>query len=262
MTTTLNFKKKIKKPIIRIFSLSIAYGKTQVVHSVEMNISRNKITALMGPSGCGKTTLLRSINRLHELAGDVTVTGEINFHHENLLALNPIDIRRKIGMVFQRPNPFPTMSIYDNVLAGYKLNKIKLTPSQRDDIVEESLKSAVLWDEVKDSMHKKGTFLSGGQQQRLCIARSLALKPEVLLLDEPTSALDPIATQKIEELLVQLKQDVSLILVTHNMGQAKRVADNSAFMYLGHLIEYGETNRLFNDPKKGKTKDFLSGKFG
>lgn len=262
MFTTLNFEEKIKKPIIKILSLCIAYEKNEVIRSVNISIAKNKITALMGPSGCGKTTLIRSINRLHEISGDVEVKGEINFHGENLLELNPTEVRRKIGMVFQRPNPFPTMSIYDNVLAGYKINKIRLKPAEKDNIVKESLKSVTLWDEVKDDLHKKGTFLSGGQQQRLCLARSLALKPEVLLLDEPTSALDPIATKKIENLLVKLKKNVSLILVTHNMGQAKRVADNSAFMYLGDVVEYGNTKKLFDSPKEKKTKDFLSGKFG
>ncbi len=259
---TLNFKKKIKKPILSIRSLNIAYGENKVVHSVKMNIDKNKITALMGPSGCGKTTLLRSINRMHEISGEAKVTGEINFHKKNLLNLNAVEVRRKIGMVFQRPNPFPTMSIYENVLSGYKINRIKLTSVRKEMIVEESLIAAALWDEVKDFLHKKGTFLSGGQQQRLCIARSLALKPEVLLLDEPTSSLDPIATQKIEELLVKLKKSITLVLVTHNMNQAKRVSDNSALMYLGYLIEYGNTEMLFNSPKDKKTKHFLSGKFG
>ena len=260
--TTLNFKKKIKKPILRIRSLDIAYGKNKVVQSIAMDIDRNKITALMGPSGCGKTTLLRSINRMHEIAGEASVTGKINFHGDNLLTLNAVEVRRKIGMVFQRPNPFPTMSIYENVLSGYKINKIKLTANEKEMIVEEFLRSVALWEEVKDSLHKKGTFLSGGQQQRLCIARSLALKPEVLLLDEPTSALDPIATQKIEKLLIELKKSVTLVLVTHNMNQAKRVSDNSALMYFGDLIEYGNTELLFNFPKDKKTKHFLSGKFG
>lgn len=260
--TELNVNSPIEPVLLSMHSVSVAYGSNEVVHQVDMAIAENKITALMGPSGCGKTTLLRAVNRMHELTGEATVTGRIEFGGTDLLQINPMDVRRQIGMVFQRPNPFPTMSIYENVLSGYRINKIKLSKTEEAEIVQNSLTSAALWDEVKDDMHKKGTFLSGGQQQRLCIARALALKPKIMLLDEPTSALDPIATQRIEELVMELKKEVTMIVVTHNMGQASRIADYSAFMYLGDLVEYGETNLLFEKPKNSQTQDFLSGKFG
>ena len=215
----------------------------------------------MGPSGCGKSTLLRALNRMHELYDNITTEGEVILNGENIYDMSVIKLRRQMGMVFQRPNPFPTMSIYDNVIAGYKLNGIRAKKSERDDIVERSLTDVALWDEVKDSLYKKGNFLSGGQQQRLCIARALAFGPEVILMDEPTSALDPIATSKVEDLLVKLKENYTIVLVTHNMSQAARISDYSLFMYLGELVEYGKTKNMFTNPIDPKTEEYLSGKF-
>ena len=211
---------------------------------------------------CGKSTLLRAVNRMHELYKNIQVTGEIQLNGVNIMQEQPNLVRRKIGMVFQRPNPFPTMSIYDNVLAGYILNGIRLSKSKKDEIVERNLRNVSLWDEVKGSLTKRGTFLSGGQQQRLCIARSLALQPELLLLDEPTSALDPIATKHVEDLIVKLKEEVTIMIVTHNMSQAMRISDMSMFMYLGELIEYDKTDKMFNDPKDERTRAYLTGKMG
>ena len=230
--------------------------------NVSAAVQRNTITAIMGPSGCGKSTLLRAVNRMHELYKNIQVTGEIMLNGVNIMQEQPNSVRRKIGMVFQRPNPFPTMSIYDNVLAGYILNGIRLSKSKKDEIVERNLRNVSLWDEVKGSLTKRGTFLSGGQQQRLCIARSLALQPELLLLDEPTSALDPIATKHVEDLIVKLKDEVTIMIVTHNMSQAMRISDMSMFMYLGELIEYDKTDKMFNDPKDERTRDYLTGKMG
>lgn len=253
----------IQNPILSIKDISIAYVKDKyAVQNVHAEIERNAITAIMGPSGCGKSTLLRAINRMHELYPNITTKGEILLNQENIYNMDTIKLRRKIGMVFQRPNPFPTMSIYDNVIAGYKLNGVKLNKNERDEIVEKSLQDVTLWNEVKDSLFKKGTFLSGGQQQRLCIARALAYNPEVILLDEPTSALDPIATAKVEELIVELKKKYSIVLVTHNMSQAARISDNSLFMYLGELVEYGKTNVMFTNPLDSRTEAYLTGKFG
>lgn len=249
--------------ILSIENLSIAYDKDKLaVKGVSATIKKNSITAIMGPSGCGKTTLLRAINRMHELYPNISTTGIIKLSNDNIYEMSTIKLRRKIGMVFQRPNPFPTLSIYDNVVAGYKMNDIHLKRSERDEIVETSLKDVTLWDEVKDSLHKKGTFLSGGQQQRLCIARALAFKPDVILLDEPTSALDPVATAKIEDLLVDLKKQYTIVLVTHNMSQAARISDNSMFMYMGELIEYEDTKTMFTNPKDKRTEGYLTGKFG
>jgi phosphate transport system ATP-binding protein len=228
---------------------------------VSAGIKRNKVTAIMGPSGCGKSTLLRAINRMHDLYPNIEIEGDIFLNGEDTSDLSTIMLRRKIGMVFQRPNPFPTMSIHDNVIAGYKLNGIRLNKSERNDIVEKSLRDVALWDEVKDSLTKRGTFLSGGQQQRLCIARALAFRPDVILLDEPTSALDPVATKKVEELLVQLKEEYTILLVTHNMSQAARISDFSMFMYLGELIEYGKTKDMFVKPVDKRTEEYLTGKF-
>lgn len=254
---------QIDNPILQIKDVSISYtpGKN-AVEGVYADIHRNKITAIMGPSGCGKSTLLRAINRMHELYPDIKVSGEILMNQRNILAMNPMEVRRMAGMVFQRPNPFPTMSIYDNVIAGYKLNGIGLSKKEKDEIVETSLVNVGLWDEVKDSLFKKGTFLSGGQQQRLCIARALALKPDVLLMDEPTSALDPIATNRIEDLLLDLKKEFTIIIVTHNMGQAARISDYSMFMYLGQLVEYDKTKVMFTNPTDKRTEDYLTGQFG
>jgi phosphate transport system ATP-binding protein len=216
----------------------------------------------MGPSGCGKSTLLRAFNRMHELYPSIVTEGEIFLNGEEIHGMPAMELRRKIGMVFQRPNPFPTMSIFENVLAGYRLNGMSLKKQERDDVVENALRNVALWDEVKDSLFKKGSFLSGGQQQRLCIARTIAFNPDVLLLDEPTSALDPVATSKIEDLLVELKKNYTILLVTHNMSQAARISDNSIFMYLGELIEYGKTDTLFTNPKDSRTEGYLTGKFG
>lgn len=253
----------ITSPILSIENLSIAYEQGKpAVKSVTAKVEKETITAIMGPSGCGKTTLLRAINRMHDLYPNIGVTGQIKLFDENVFEMSPIRLRRRIGMVFQRPNPFPTLSIYDNVLAGYKLNGIHLKRSERDEIVEDSLRNVTLWDEVKDSLHKKGTFLSGGQQQRLCVARALAFKPDIILLDEPTSALDPVATAKIEDLLVNLKKKYTIVLVTHNMSQAARISDNSMFMYLGELIEYENTKTIFMNPKDPRTEAYLTGKFG
>ena len=248
--------------ILELDSVSVFYGEKIAVKNVSLSFVSKKITAIMGPSGCGKTTLLRCLNRIHETNPNVKVEGEINLQNENILEEDPIIVRRKIGMVFQRPNPFPTMSIYDNVIAGYKLNGIKKKKSEFDTIVERSLTMTSLWNEVNNDLHKRGTFLSGGQQQRLCIARALAMNPEIILLDEPTSALDPISTSHIEELLVQLKKNVTIILVTHNLSQAGRISDWTAFMYLGELVEYGRTRKLFTNPQDKRTENFLIGKFG
>ncbi len=248
--------------VLRIDDFSAGFDGNEVVRGVDLSISRNKITAIMGPSGCGKTTLIRCVNRMHELVPGATYSGRILLDRENIYDMEPIVVRRKIGMVFQRPNPFPTMSIYDNVVAGYNLNGVHISKGEKDRIVEESLRKSALWDEVKDSLHRKGTFLSGGQQQRLCIARALAMHPEILLLDEPTSALDPNATARIEELVTQLKESVTIIQVTHNIPQAARISDFTAFIYLGELVEFGPTERLFTVPKDKRTEQYLTGKFG
>lgn len=253
----------IENPILQLKEVCISYtpGKN-AVNKVNADIKKNRITAIMGPSGCGKSTLLRAINRMHELYPDIDITGEILMDNRNILKMNPMEVRRMAGMVFQRPNPFPTMSIYENVIAGYKLNGIRIPKKEKDELVETCLTNVGLWNEVKDSLFKKGTFLSGGQQQRLCIARALALKPEVLLMDEPTSALDPIATNRIEELLLELKKEFTIVIVTHNMSQAARISDYSMFMYLGELIEYDKTKIMFTTPHDKRTEEYLSGQFG
>ena len=254
---------QIDHPILQFKNVSISYtpGKNAVNH-VNADIKKNRITAIMGPSGCGKSTLLRAINRMHELYPDIRISGEILMDNRNILKMNPMEVRRMAGMVFQRPNPFPTMSIFDNVIAGYKLNGIRLKKKEKEEIVETCLTNVGLWNEVKDALFKKGTFLSGGQQQRLCIARALALKPEVLLMNEPTSALDPIATNRIEELLLELKKEFTIIIVTHNMSQAARISDYSMFMYLGELIEYDKTRIMFTNPRDKRTEEYLTGQFG
>ena len=252
-----------ENPVLKVRDLSISYeaGK-YAVKDINADIESKAITAIMGPSGCGKSTLLRAFNRMHELYPNIRTNGTILLDDMDIQKMSTIELRRKIGMVFQRPNPFPTMSIYDNVIAGYKLNGIKLKRTQRDEVVEKALTEVTLWDEVKDALFKKGTFLSGGQQQRLCIARALAFNPEVLLLDEPTSALDPVSTARIEDLLVNFKKDYTILLVTHNMSQAARISDNSMFMYLGELVEYGKTDTMFTNPKDPRTEGYLTGKFG
>ncbi len=253
----------IKDPVLSIKNLSVSYdGEKLAVKNVNADVKKYSITAIMGPSGCGKSTLLRALNRMHDLYPEIVTTGTVQLNGEDISEMSNIDLRRKVGMVFQRPNPFPTMSIYDNVIAGYKLNGIKQKKSERDEIVEKSLKDVSLWNEVKDALLKKGTFLSGGQQQRLCVARALAFQPDVVLMDEPTSALDPIATSKIEELLLELKKKYTIVLVTHNMAQAARISNQSMFMYLGELIEYGKTKEMFTNPTDKRTEEYLTGKFG
>lgn len=247
---------------MKIENFCAYFGEKKVVKNVNLLIPQNKITAIMGPSGCGKTTLLRCINRLHELSPDTRVEGKIYLHDIDVYSVEPMLIRRRIGMVFQKPNPFPTMSIYKNVISGFYLNGLKLRREEEEIIVEETLKKVGLWDEVKDFLTRRGTFLSGGQQQRLCIARVIALAPEIILLDEPTSALDPISTAKIEELLVSLKKDYTIIIVTHNIQQASRISDYTAFMLLGELVEFDRTEKIFTVPSDPRTENYLLGKFG
>lgn len=256
-------KMETVNPVLKFNKTCVSYTKqTMAVKYVTAAIERNTITAIMGPSGCGKSTLLRSANLMHNLYPNIRVDGEILLDDKNILNMEPIEVRRQIGMVFQRPVPFPTMSISENVLAGFTLNNIHLSKSEKANIIEQSLRSVAMWDEVKDVLNKKGTFLSGGQQQRLCIARALAMKPKVLLMDEPTSALDPIATKHIEQLLIELQREVTILIVTHNMGQAERISSRSMFMYLGELIEYDNTKNMFSNPSDERTKAYLTGKMG
>src|SRR5258707_1146114 len=248
---------------IQVENLNAWYGKTQALHEINLNVQANHATALIGPSGCGKSTFIRCLNRMHETSPEARVEGKVKIgEFDAYEGTSATKLRRRIGMVFQKPNPFPTMSIYDNVAAGLKLNGYR-DRKQLDDVVEKSLVSSALWDEVKDYIHKKsGASLSGGQQQRLCIARALAVEPEVLLMDEPCSALDPISTAKIEELIHELKDTFTIVIVTHNMQQAARCADRTAFFYLGELIELGETATLFTAPEKRQTEDYITGRFG
>jgi phosphate transport system ATP-binding protein len=248
--------------ILQTQNLTAGFDGKDVVKGITLGVPAGKITAIMGPSGCGKTTFMRCINRMHELAHNAHVSGKVLLDGEDVYGLSPILLRRRIGMVFQRPNPFPTMSIYDNVVAGYNLNGTRMARADRDRIVEETLRRVALWEEVKDALYRRGTFLSGGQQQRLCIARALAMKPEILLLDEPTSALDPKATAAIEELTVSLKGLVTIIQVTHNIPQAARISEYTAFIHLGELVEFGPTNEVFTVPRDRRTEEYLSGKFG
>lgn len=244
-------------------NVTISYGGIEAVKNITMKFPEKSVTALIGPSGCGKTTFLRCLNRMHDMTKNAKVEGKVMIDDMDLYdkSVDPIYHRRKVGMVFQKPNPFPTMSIYDNVTAGLKLNGIR-NKKILDEIVEDSLKMAYLWDEVKTDLKKSAIELSGGQQQRLCIARALAIQPEVLLMDEPASALDPIATQKIEETITELKKEYTVIIVTHNMQQAVRVSDYTGFMYLGDLIEFRETKKLFTDPKNELTAKYVQGQFG
>lgn len=244
-------------------NVTVSYGGIDAVKNVTMKFKDKSVTALIGPSGCGKTTFLRCLNRMHDMTKNAKVTGKVMIDDTDLYSkeIDPIYHRRKVGMVFQKPNPFPTMSVYDNVTAGLRLNGIR-DKRILDEIVEDSLKMAYLWDEVKNDLKKSAIELSGGQQQRLCIARALAIQPEVLLMDEPASALDPIATQKIEETIIELKKDYTIIIVTHNMQQAIRVSDYTGFMYLGDLIEFSETKKLFTDPKNELTAKYVQGHFG
>src|ERR687897_2331143 len=246
-----------------INNLNAGFFDKHVLKNINLSIKENYVTAFIGPSGCGKTTLIRCINRMHEMTPGAYSKGEIYLDKIDVYdpKVNPVIIKRRIGMVFQKPNPFPTMSIFDNVAAGLKLNGIKDKKLIRE-IVEESLDGAGLWEEVKNELDKPGMSLSGGQQQRLCIARALAMQPEILLMDEPTSALDPSASSKIEELIYELKKYLTIVIVTHNMQQAARVSDFTAFMYLGELVEFGETKQIFEKPKKELTERYISGKFG
>jgi phosphate transport system ATP-binding protein len=247
--------------IIKLHKVNFYYGQCRALTNISMKFVKNKITALIGPSGCGKSTLLRLLNRMNDLIDGTRVEGEIIFENKNIYApdVDPVEIRRKIGMVFQKPNPFPK-TIYNNISYGPKLTGIGF--EDRDALVERSLKQAVLWDEVKDILNKSAMNLSGGQQQRLCIARALAMKPDVLLMDEPTSALDPISTAKIEELIEELKKNYTIIIVTHNMQQAARISDETAFFYIGNLVEYNKTDKIFTNPDIKQTEDYITGRFG
>lgn len=248
---------------IEIQSLSAWFGSKQVLQDITMKIKENLVTAIIGPSGCGKTTLIRCLNRMHELTPRAKVTGRVLLDGEDIYSENvdPVTVRRRIGMVFQKPNPFPMMSIYDNTAAGLKLNGVA-DKHRLDGIVEKSLRAAHLWDEVKLELGKSGASLSGGQQQRLCIARALAIEPEVILMDEPTSALDPTAAAKIEQLIRILAENYTVVIVTHNMQQAARVSDFTAFLYLGKLVEYGSTKDIFENPKSELTEKYITGEFG
>jgi phosphate transport system ATP-binding protein len=254
---------KIENPKLSVQSLKAWFSGKLALKNINLEVEEKRVTALIGPSGCGKTTLLRCINRMHELTPKATAEGKIILDDINIYdkESDPVLIKRRMGMVFQKPNPFPTMSIFDNVASGLKLNGVK-DKNLIKEIVYDSLKGAALWDEVKNELDKPGISLSGGQQQRLCIARALAMQPEILLMDEPTSALDPIASSKIEELMTELKKHLTVIIVTHNMQQAARVSDYTAFMYLGELIEFGRTDQIFKYPKKELTERYISGKFG
>jgi phosphate transport system ATP-binding protein len=259
-----------KAKTIDVNDVNLYYGQFHAVQNVSMKIEPNKVTALIGSSGCGKTTFLRSINRMHELTPGAWVEGEVKIDTEDIYAngVDPVAVRRIVGMVFQSPNPFPTMSVAENVLAGVRLNSRKLSKSEREEIVERSLRGANLWEEVKERLDKPGSGLSGGQQQRLCIARATAVEPEILLMDEPCSALDPIATLAIEDLIAELKSKYTIVIVTHNMQQAARASDVTAFFNLegtgkpGHLVEMGPTETIFTSPTEKATEDYVSGRFG
>jgi len=249
---------------IEVGQLSAWFGRTQALFGISLNAAANHATAIIGPSGCGKSTFIRCLNRLHETNPDARVEGQVRIGGQDIYGngSNPVELRRRVGMVFQKANPFPTMSIYDNVAAGLKLNGVS-NRRRLDEVVERSLRSAALWDEVKDFLKKKsGASLSGGQQQRLCIARALAVEPEVLLMDEPASALDPIATAKIEDLIFELKQRYTVVIVTHNMQQAARVAEFTAFFLMGRLIEFDQTQKIFTNPSDKQTEDYITGRFG
>jgi phosphate transport system ATP-binding protein len=241
-------------------NINAYFGKTRALRDVSLAIPKNRVTAIIGPSGCGKSTFLRCLNRMHEVARG-TMTGEITLDGQTVMAYDPVLLRRRVGMVFQKPNPFPTMSVFDNAAAGLKLNGVG-NKSFIAEKVEKSLRAAALWDEVKDSLGKSGISLSGGQQQRLCIARAIAVDPEVLLMDEPASALDPISTAKIEELIYQLKANYTIVIVTHNMQQAARVSDYTAFFYMGEMVEFDGTKTIFTTPGKKQTEDYITGRFG
>jgi phosphate transport system ATP-binding protein len=253
---------EIPEPVIHVSDLSLWYGPAQALHGISLEIPEKQITAFIGPSGCGKSTLLRCFNRLNDLIDSVSIEGDIRFESDSIYDPNGDvnALRKRIGMVFQKSNPFPK-SIYENIAYGARIQGVK-SRTKLDEIVERSLRGAALWDEVKDRLNESALGLSGGQQQRLCIARAIAIEPEVILLDEPCSALDPIATAKIEELMLDLKKEYTLVIVTHNMQQASRISDYTAFMYLGRLIEYQETEKLFINPIKKQTEDYITGRFG
>jgi len=248
---------------IEVRDLNAWYGTTHTLHDVPLSIPPNNATALIGPSGCGKSTFVRCLNRMHETNPSARATGEVRIGEVDIYKeASPVEVRRRVGMVFQKPNPFPTMSIYDNVASGLKLNGFR-NRRLTDEVVERSLKQAALWEEVKDDLkNKSGASLSGGQQQRLCIARALAVDPEVLLMDEPASALDPISTAKIEDLIFQLKSDYTIVIVTHNMQQAARVAENTGFFLMGNLVEFNPTTKIFTNPSDKRTEDYITGRFG
>ena len=248
--------------IITVNDLCLWYGNSQALKNINIEIEKNSITALIGPSGCGKSTFLKTLNRMNDLIPGVKITGTVNYNGIDVYAptTDVCELRREVGMVFQKPNPFP-MSIYDNVAYGPRTHGVT-SKAKLDDIVERSLRGAAIWDEVKDRLKKSALGLSGGQQQRLCIARALAVEPNVLLMDEPTSALDPISTSKIEELAMELKNKYTIIIVTHNMQQAVRISDNTAFFLLGDLVEYGSTERMFEQPRDKRTEDYITGRFG
>jgi len=251
------------KEKLTVENLNAGFGKKRVLEDISLSFKENMVTAIIGPSGCGKSTLIRCLNRMHEVASTAWVTGSVILGGQNIYSpdSDPVDVRRRIGMVFQKPNPFPTMSVFDNVAAGLRLNGVRdhKTVSTK---VEENLRKAFLWDEVGDRINDSGASLSGGQQQRLCIARALAVEPEIVLMDEPCSALDPVATAKIEELIIKLKETYTVIVVTHNMQQAARISDFTGFLYLGKLIEYGPTKQIFENPSNELTERYISGKFG
>lgn len=262
MTTTTTVNLAHETPKIEIRNLDFYYGKYKALKNINLTIPEKKVTAFIGPSGCGKSTLLRTLNRMFELYPEQRAEGEINFDGENILKskLDIAILRAKIGMVFQKPTPFP-MSIYENIAFGVRLFE-KMSKGEMDERVEWALQKAALWTEVKDKLHQSGNGLSGGQQQRLCIARAIAVKPEVILLDEPCSALDPISTAKVEELIIELKEDYTVVIVTHNMQQAARVSDYTTYMYLGEMIEFGETRQMFMKPARKETEDYITGRFG
>ncbi len=246
---------------IEVRGLRAGYGHGQVLNGINMVLYENHITAIIGPSGCGKSTLIRCLNRMHEIHPAATNSGEVLLDGKNIFAMDAVLLRQRVGMVFQRPNPFPTMTIFENVAAGLTLNGVR-DKARLNEVVEQSLKHAALWDEVKDKLQQSALNLSGGQQQRLCIARALAVSPKVLLLDEPCSALDPIATARIEELLLELKKDLTVVIVTHNMQQAARASDYTGFMLMGDLVEFGVTDKIFTNPENQKTHDYVTGRFG
>ena len=249
-------------PVISAKNLNLWYGDFKALKGISLDVGEQEITALIGPSGCGKSTFLKTLNRMNDLVPNVRIEGDVRLRGEDIFSkeMQLTDLRRRVGMVFQKANPFP-MSIYDNITYGPKLHGVR-NKAELDELVESSLRGAALWDEVKDRLKKSALGLSGGQQQRLCIARALAVEPEVLLMDEPTSALDPISTSKIEELAMQLKEQYTIVIVTHNMQQAVRISDHTAFFLLGELVEYGETEKLFSQPQDKRTEDYITGRFG